>query len=68
MNDKMPKTGKIRAFLNGFMSAFDISGQPFISIPDLDAGFQADCDAIKGDWEQIGGDLRRAMDMVSRER
>jgi hypothetical protein len=67
MDDKMPKNGKARAFLDGFMSAFDLSGQTFISIPDLDAGFQEDREAIRGDWQRIGDDMRRAMNMMSHE-
>jgi hypothetical protein len=32
MDDKTPKNDKIRAFWDGFVSAFDLSGQTFISI------------------------------------
>jgi hypothetical protein len=67
MGDKMRITSKIQAFFDGFVSAFDIGGQTFISIPDLDSGFQKDREAIKGDWENIGKDLRRAMDIVTHE-
>jgi hypothetical protein len=67
MNDKTAKNGKIQAFLKGFMSAFDISGQAFISIPDLDAGFQKDREAIRGDWQRVGDDMRRAMNIISHE-
>jgi hypothetical protein len=67
MNDKIPKNGKVGAFLDGFMSAFDLSGQAFISIPDLNAGFQADREAIRGDWQRVGDDMRRAMNMMPHE-
>jgi hypothetical protein len=67
MNDKTLKKGKVQSFLNGFMSAFDISGQTFISIPDLDSGFQQDREAIKGDWQRVGDDMRRAMNIVTHE-
>ncbi|MDR0640961.1 MAG: hypothetical protein LBG07_00705 [Treponema sp.] len=49
------------------MSAFDISGQALIFIPDLDDGFQKDYEAIKGDWQRVGDDMRRAMDIVTHE-
>jgi hypothetical protein len=65
MIGKTPKNGRVRAFLDGFMSAFDMSGQTFISIPDLDAGFQEDREAIKGDWQRVGDDMRRAMNIVT---
>jgi hypothetical protein len=67
MTDKKAKSGKTQAFLNGFMSAFDISGQAFISIPDLDNGFQKDCEALRGDWQRVGDDMRHAMNIVSHE-
>jgi hypothetical protein len=67
MNNKKSKNGKIYSFLDGFMSAFNISGQAFISIPDLDSGFQKDCEAIRGDWQRVGDDMRRAMNIVVHE-
>jgi hypothetical protein len=67
MSDKMPENGKIQSFLDGFMSAFDLSGQALISIPDLNAGFQKDCEALRGDWQRVGDDMRRAMNIVSHE-
>jgi hypothetical protein len=53
MNDKNLKNGSLRAFLDGFASAFDLSGQTLIAIPDLDSGFQQDREAIRGDWERL---------------
>jgi hypothetical protein len=67
MKDKSPKNGSLQTFLNGFMSAFDMSGQSLISIPDLDSGFQKDCEALRGDWQRVGDDMRRAMNIVSHE-
>jgi hypothetical protein len=67
MGVKMLKPGKIRNFFDGFVSAFDIGGQIFIPIPDLDSGFRKDREAIKGGWENIGKDLRRAMDIVAEQ-
>ncbi|MDR1030007.1 MAG: hypothetical protein LBL76_03950 [Treponema sp.] len=65
MNDKILKNGRLRAFLDGFSSAFDLSGQTFIVLPDLDSGFQKDREAIKGDWETVGNDMCRAMNLVA---
>ncbi|MDR1100022.1 MAG: hypothetical protein LBL28_06015 [Treponema sp.] len=67
MSDKTLEKGKVRAFLNGFMSAFDISGHALISIPDLDSGFKKDREALRGDWQRVGEDMRRAMNIVSHE-
>jgi hypothetical protein len=67
MKDKTPRNGKGLTFLDGFMSAFDISGGALISIPDLDAGFKQDREAIKGDWRRVGNDMRRAMNIVAHE-
>jgi hypothetical protein len=67
MNDKTLKNGRLRSFFDGFASAFDLDGHTFISIPDLDSGFQEDREAIKGDWQRVGGDMRRAMNIISYE-
>jgi hypothetical protein len=67
MNDKTPKKDKVRSFLSGFISAFDISGQAFISIPDLESGFWKDREAIKGDWQRVGDDMRRTMNIAVNE-
>jgi hypothetical protein len=67
MRETPSKNGKLRAFLDGFASAFDISGQTFISIPDLDAGFQQDREAIRDDWQRVEDDMRRAMNIASHE-
>jgi hypothetical protein len=63
----MPENGKVKAFLDRFISAFDIRGQTFISVSDLASGFQKDREAIKGDWQRIGDDIRRAMNIVTHE-
>jgi hypothetical protein len=65
MENTPPKNGTLRAFLKGFASAFDITGQSFISIPDLNSGFQNDCEALRGDWQRVGDDMRRAMNIVT---
>jgi len=61
MNIKLP------TFLKGFASAFDITGQTLLDIPDFDRGFQRDTDALRGDWQRIGGDVRKAMDCFAHE-
>jgi hypothetical protein len=66
MSDKPPKNNGLRAFLKGFTSAFDIMGG--VKTPDLDSGFQADYEALKGDWQRVGGYLRHAMDTVAHGR
>jgi hypothetical protein len=59
MIDKTPKNGKLRAFLKGFASAFDITGG--VEMPDPATGWERDGAAIRGDWQWVGDDLRRAM-------
>jgi hypothetical protein len=67
MDIKKPKKGQIFHFFKGFASAFDISGQTFISIPDFDSGFKEDRKALSGDWVAIGNDIRRSMNAVVNE-
>jgi hypothetical protein len=66
MSGKLSDNNALRAFLKGFASAFDITGG--VKTPDLDSGFQTDYEALKGDWQRVGGDLRRAMDTVTHGR
>jgi hypothetical protein len=58
---------KTPTFLKGFVSAFDITGQTLLDIPDLRNGFQRDAEALRGDWQRVGSDLRRAMDSAAHE-
>jgi len=51
---------KIPIFLKGIISAFDLSGKMF-AYPDCSGGFQRDRQAIAGDWQKVGRDLRSAM-------
>jgi hypothetical protein len=53
-------------FISGAISAFDISGGRF-EIPDFTRGFERDTEALRGDWNRIGGDIRRAMELVANE-
>jgi hypothetical protein len=66
MNDKKPKNNALRTFLKGFASAFDITGG--IKTPNLTTGWERDGAAIRGDWQRVGDDMRRAMNIVANER
>jgi hypothetical protein len=65
METTKPKSNKVSAFLKGFVSAFDITGQAFIEIPDLSTGFERDRKALQGDWQRIETDIRKAMNQVA---
>jgi len=58
---------KLPTFLEGFASAFDITGQTLLDLPDFKTGFQRDAESLCGDWRQVGSDLRMAMDAFARE-
>ena len=57
----------VPGFFKGFASAFDITGQTLLDVPDFRSGFQRDAEALKGDWRRVGSDLRWAMDFAARE-
>ena len=62
METTKPKFNTIASFLKGFASAFDLSGQTFMDdIPDYSGGFERDAQVLRGDWERIENDLRKAM-------
>jgi hypothetical protein len=53
------------AFLKGFVSTFDLSGNTLIdNMPDFSGGFERDARVLRGDWERIENDLRKAMGQV----
>jgi hypothetical protein len=56
-----------RAFWRGWFSVFLPLGGASSELPDLDKGFERDCEALAGDWQRIGGDLRRAVKQFSHE-
>jgi hypothetical protein len=58
---------KLPTFLTGFASAFDITGQTLLDIPDFSTGFQRDAQALQGDWQRVGNDIRKAMDCFAHE-
>ena len=67
MKARTAKTAKLLAFLRGFASAFDITGKTF-EFPDFSGGFERDREALAGDWQRVGNDLRSAMSQVAHER
>jgi|GEM_PF-2213601 len=58
---------KLPTFLKGFASAFDITGQGFLSIPDLNTGFQRDAEALRRDWIVTGLDFKNAIKRFNNE-
>jgi hypothetical protein len=51
------------AFWKGWISTFN----PAVllpDLPDLDRGVERDREAIAGDWQAVGNDMRRAMGIV----
>jgi hypothetical protein len=69
MKTTKSKQTRILAFLKGFASAFDISGTTFMNdLPDFSGGFARDGLALRGDWQQVGDDLRKVMGQVVYER
>jgi hypothetical protein len=58
---------KLKAFLSGWTSIFDLTGgveQWLPNFPDFSNGPEQDANALAGDWQQVGNDLRKAMDYV----
>ena len=53
------------AFLKGFASAFDLSGKTVTDdMTDFSDGFERDAHVLRGDWERVENDLRKAMGQV----
>ena len=65
-NIKVAFTAKLSSVLKGFASAFDISGHTF-KFPDFSGGFERDQQALAGDWQRVGNDLRNAMGQFAHE-
>lgn len=59
------RDARMKAFLKGWASVFDLSGGLIISIPDYRNGPQRDRIALRGDWETVGRDIRRGMTICS---
>jgi hypothetical protein len=58
---------KLPSFLKGFISAFDITGQTLLDVPDVSTGYQRDAQVLREVWEQVGNDMRMAMDAYVNE-
>jgi len=58
---------KLPTFLKGFVSAFDITGQTLLELPDLNDGFLRDAKALRSDWQCVGNDLRTAMNVYAHD-
>jgi hypothetical protein len=53
---------KIRCFLEGYSSIFDINGRGFTTeYNDELSGFQKDYMAMLKDWQNLGNDMRKAI-------
>lgn len=59
------RNSRMKAFLKGWASVFDLSGGLTVSIPDYRNGPQRDRVALRGDWEKVGNDIRHGMDLCS---
>ncbi len=55
------------SFLKGIASAFNITGRTF-AFPDFSGGFERDKEALAGDWNRVGSDLRSAMSQTIHDR
>lgn len=56
---------KIKSFLKGFSSAFDLSGLTLLRSTGLANGSVRDANALDSDWKKIGRDIRKSMDTVA---
>lgn len=57
-----------RAFWRGAASAFDLRGDTRRQYRFAASAAEADGRAIRNDWEQVGGDLRAALDAAAEQR
>lgn len=61
------KSNRAMAFINGWASAFDLSGNFFINSTENVPGPQRDGEALKGDWQAVGRDIRHGIDQFTAE-
>jgi len=60
------RLNKIKYFLEGYSSIFDISGRGFTTKDNDElSGFQKDYMAMRGDWQNLGNDMRKAINQGS---
>jgi len=52
------------SFWQGYASSFDFTGRAF-KFPDFSGGFERDRQSLAGDWQRVGNDMRKAMDIVA---
>jgi len=56
------RLNKIKYFLEGYSSIFDIKGRGFTAEDNGEmSGFQKDYMALLGDWQNLGNDMRKAI-------
>ena len=55
-------------FWKGYASTFDLYGQIYPEIADINIGFERDKKALTGDWQRIGNDMRSAIHQVIYEK
>lgn len=57
----------VEYFIKGFANAFDLFGVLRHSTQNIqEDGFKKDMEAIAGDWQAVGDDLRRVMKCYSK--
>jgi len=63
MTTTINRSDKIKYFLEGFSSIFDISGNGFTTEENDNglSGFQKDYLALRRDWQNLGNDMRKAI-------
>ena len=59
---------KMKAFIRGFASAFDLSGKHLIDLKEIPSGFERDRMMLRRDWQRIGNDLRKSMNYIANEK
>jgi len=59
---------KFNYLIKGFSYVFTLSGKGFLEDPDPITGFEQDREALAGDWQLIGNDMRIAINKVVSER
>jgi len=65
--------GRLKSFLAGFASAFDLTGGSsdhsyhYSGFERDQEAFDRDREALAGDWRQVGDDMRWAMNQIDME-
>jgi len=61
------KKPKIKAFIRGWSSLFDLTGA-FVSLPETLNGPARDAQALRSDWQAVGQDIRQGMNLATNSR